>query len=403
MTFRLKIEVALLIITLPLTLAAQDFRPGYIIKNTGDSLSGFVSYRIRKNNQETGAFKTDVKSKPVRFISNELKGYGFYNDKIYETLQFSHHPQIPFKGPVFAKVLAKGPLMLYRIGELFIVKNNDTLMILPKPEDKIIKVGGEDKLQRDKRYVSLLNSMMSDCKIVANEVSYAEGPLQKILEKFNECKNVKPMKMNRPPFLFVNFSLFANYAKSKLDINYLDKHTSFSTSNTFGAGTGIDISSPRIFDRAYLSIELWYTKAFHQALNTGFVNYNALYQDVLLDVSTYKIPIGIRYDFLKAKSTPYVKLGFSLAYVGKISLRTMEDQVTSDKMVYSSAYNGYNDYILKKNPKALWACVGYSRTVYSQMKAFAEFRLETGDGYFGTKIQNFSSLRNYNFLIGLRF
>ncbi|HEY5824472.1 MAG TPA: hypothetical protein VIT44_08910 [Cyclobacteriaceae bacterium] len=381
----------------PILLSAQDFRPGYIIKNNGDSISGLVSYRLGKKNTESCSFKSAEKSDPILFTAGDLLRYGFIGDRSYESIIIKQNGKAT--NPVFAKVLARGPITLYRLGEIFVLKKNDSLVVLPTPEDKLVKVGNEEKVQRDKRYVRILNSAMGDCAVNANEVSYAEGPLQKVVRKYNKCKGVVVEEAKLPSFIHLNFFAFGNFTRSALDVS----NTSLSPSNTFGGGGGIDISSPRVFDRAFISVELWYSKIFYQGLHTGTVNSSLLYQDVLLDISSYKIPIGLRYNFFNENSTPYIKVGFSLTYVNKYSLRTLEEQVGPDKTVYSSASTGYNDYEVKRNPKSIWVSVGYSKEFFKRMRAFTEFRFETGEGYIGTEIQNYSTLKNYNFLVGIRF
>ena len=79
---------------------------------------------------------------------------------------------------------------------------------------------------------------------------------------------------------------------------------------------------------------------------------------------------------------------------------TWEEVETPDGTVYGNEkFGGY----IVKDPKGIWGALGYDRVLYRKYRMFAEFRYERGEGFIGTPIQSFSTLNNYNLLLGIRF
>ena len=103
--------------------AQRDFRPGYIIKNNGDSITGFVSYGTEKSNTRQCFFKERKKVKYTAFTAGEIMRYGFIEDKLYISMTLPQEwagemDEFP-KEKVFLKSLVTGPLGLYRYQKIF--------------------------------------------------------------------------------------------------------------------------------------------------------------------------------------------------------------------------------------------------------------------------------------------
>ena len=377
------------------TLRAQDYRPGYLITNTGDSLSGFISYNAGNKNLARCSFKKTKKSGVTRYTAAELREYGFFGDRQYVSLVL---PNKTLEGKVFVRVLAKGPIRLYRYGNQFFVQK-DSVLTLPIPEKIQVETEKGNMLRDDKRYVGVMNSLLLDCSLTANESSYAESDLTNLVNNYNRCKGYEPMQKKPKPLAKLNYELFAGYVQSNLEMDLLNG-VKFSPSKTIIGGFGLDYSAPRVSDRLFLSVEGWYANALYQAYVEGPYNGDYRRMDILMDVTYFKLPIGFRYNFLKENSTPYIKVGFAPILYQKIDVKTLEEKETSTGIVNTYEYEG--GYDLKKS-KGVWFSAGYDKLISGRTKLFLEFRYEKGQGYIGTAIQSFSSLDNYNFLLGLRF
>ncbi len=385
---------SLLIIGSFFSLQAQDFRPGYIIKNNLDSIPGYVAYKSKNVSQ--CEFKKTKRGERLVFSTTDLKAFGFVGDKSFEVITLPKNSD--FSGVVFGEVIVKGILSLHRVGGLFVV-SKDEMVILPSPKNKDIYNTEGRWYKKDKRYVGMLNSLISDCDLSADESSYTEEDLTDLVINYNRCKGLKVSYRKPLPALSVDAQIFTGFSRSNLSMD-LHEDVTFSPSNTVIGGIAADFSAPRVFDRIFLSLEVWYISSFYQAYAEGPYNGTMRYQDIFLDVSYFKIPIGIKYNFLKAGNTPYIKAGFSLSVVNEISVRTFEEKETPDGTVYSNEH--YLDYVFR-SPRSLWAGVGYEKAITRKLRLFGELRYETGSGFIGTHIQSFSKLNSFHILAGIRF
>lgn len=388
--------VTIIILFISSGLSAQDYRPGYVVKNDLDSVNGFVAYRSDSKNLLQCVFRETKDGETKSYNPEQLKSFGFHGDKKFRSVTAPQE-----EGPskkVFAKQLVFGKMSLYKIRKNFVVQVRDTLIFLPVPKSKDIKNSEGYWSKRDKRYVGVLNYLIKDCQLSADEASYTEGDLTNLLLNYNRCKGAAVSLTNHKPLGKLNFLIFGGYARSEMDMD-LFTDVSFSPGYAVLGGIGLELSSPRIFDRLFFTTEVWYHKSFYQAYEYGPFAGNILHQDIYLDVSYVKIPIGFRYNFHN-ENTPYVKVGMSLTALNDIEIRTWEEVETPDGTVYGDEkFGGYN----VKDPKGIWMAVGYDRTLHRKFKMFAEFRYERGEGFIGTAIQSFSTLNSYNLLLGIRF
>ncbi|MEQ9166855.1 MAG: hypothetical protein RLO12_11395, partial [Fulvivirga sp.] len=99
-------------------MAQSDFRPGYIITNEGDSISGQINFRVGSGNYEECQFQKEGFVK--NYGPSDLKQYGFINDRIYIS-KYLPEDDIPNK-KVFLEILAKGEVNLFKYNAAFYVE-----------------------------------------------------------------------------------------------------------------------------------------------------------------------------------------------------------------------------------------------------------------------------------------
>ena len=382
---------------LPISIFAQDYRPGYIIRNNLDSVSGFIEYATEKKNSKYCMFRASRKSKAERFLPNDLMSYGFYADKVYVSMFI---PGSGSESKAFVKVLAKGPLQLYQHRKQFLVKK-DSLILLPTPKSVLVETSDGKRSKDDSRYKGLLNFLLSDCKLSADETRYSEIHLTNLVNNYNRCKGVEPLYRKPKPAFKANYSLFGGYAQSNLEVTE-GGNIQFNKSNTVIGGLGIDLSSPRIYDRIFFTMDLSYVRNFYQAYVQHKDGSEITHYDITMDFTTIKMPVGLRYNFMKDANTPYIKAGFMIGFVVKSDLKMNEEQQRSYGQVVTTTRT--EDILdLQKKPKGIWMSVGYNRRIYRSLQVFTELRYDTGEGFIGTSIQSFSDMKNYSLLLGIRF
>ncbi len=389
------IVVAVLLLALPLSISAQiDFRSGYVVKTNNDTIAGYVAYRSEKKNSSVCVFKETVKGNVTSFGPGDITAFGIDNEKSFISIELPKEVA-PNQGQVFARVLAEGYADLYRHRKVFLLKKDDDLSALPPPKDEPYGVPEDMVVKRSKKYVGILNYFLLDCQMNANTAGYREGDLLELIEAYNICKNdFKTIK--QPPGFRVDWLLFGGYLSSRLDFDYLN--TISFVGNTITGGVGMELSSPRFFDRLFFSMEGIFVKNFYQGYYEEIRVGDLFRYDVLFNVQSINIPIGLRYSFKSSKSTPYLKAGGSFSPIISSSIRTIEERVNDRGEVNSDEFK---DNFLLKHPKGVWVSLGYSHS-FMKKQIFFEVRYEYADGFMGYSLANYSQANNFNFFLGVR-
>jgi hypothetical protein len=389
-------KVCLIFLLIPSVSFAQDYRRGYIIKNNMDSVNGFIEYATEKKNSKYCQFRDTRRGKTTRFSPQELHAYGFYGDSQFESIRI---PGEPSSERVFVKIITKGPIHLYKYQKEFLVKK-DSLILLPTPKSKVIETETGKKTQNDSRYKGLLNFLLADCKLSADETRYTEPDITNLINNYNRCKGTEPLYKKPKPVFKINYNIFAGYNSSEMTAD-LPEPFSFDNSTTIVGGIGVELSSPRIFDRIFFTIDVWYVKNLYQGYYKKQEGSDILHNDVHAEFTSIKIPLGFRYNFLKDVNSPYIKGGLVISQLASHTIETIKERQTTYGQVVTSQSDEWDD--LQKTPKGIWVGVGYNRKLTKNLQLTLEFRYDQGEGFIGTPIQQFSKVKNYNFLLGIRF
>lgn len=379
-------------------LAQGDFRPGYIITNSNDSTLGFIDYRGGRNSSQVCVFKPTKRSKKIEYTPDQIKAYGLRDDKRFVSKQA---PSINEGENVFMEQQLAGKMSLFSYRSKFYVET-DSLFLLPTRTRKVVETAEGTKIRTNHPHIGILNYLLFDCGLSANKTEYKERDLTNLIQNYNRCKGgAGKIFKQKLPYTRFNFQLFSGYDNSTLEIDVLD-HFRFkpSTSPIFGAG--MDISSPRLFDRLFLSLEAIYTDKIFQAAYREIKSSTIYHYDYLITVSHLKFPVGVRYNFLREPNTPYFKFGLTkyLNMYPFFSLLTEEELNGVVKTSYSS-----QPILNIKSQITYWAALGLNMKALGKFKGFAEVRYESGAGFFGIYSVNgsLSSSRCVNLILGIRY
>jgi len=391
------ILLVLLCVASVFTVCAQgDFRSGFIIKNNNDSITGLVRYRKASSSYDFCFFKETKGSPEQKLAPDDLKAYGYIDDRRYET------KTLKLKGggkKVFAEVLVKGKASLY-LNEITFYFEKDSLVELPI--NKRIVVEGEDwnYTRESKKYVGILNLQIADCNLNANKVNYSQRDLTNLVQKYNQCKGSKGVAYKKNlPWAKLYPQLFAGFSASNLKV---DSYASdvFKTSNTIIEGGSVDFSSPRINSKFFFSIEAWYVKNLYQGYAESQQSTSQIREDLVIDVSYLKIPLGLRFNLRKDDQTPYIKFGVVKYYELKSSLKIIIERESNAVVTTSLAQQTLDS----RNLRGFWLAVGYTKSLSGRLKIFSELRYENTVGsIYSPLIDSKMSNTNLNVLLGLRF
>ncbi len=373
-----------------------DFRSGYVVGLNGDTVKGFVAYRNNKLDSREAAFKKDAKSPVTRYTPAEISGFGIFGISTYRAVDLP--PEVPPTGRAFAKVLTQGYYTLYRYHKIYLLDAHDSLVALLPPKNE--PVGGPDSkvVKRVRRYIGVLNYVLLDCQQNANEAPYTDAALTAVVDRYNACKENRPFIEQKGRGLNVDFVVFGGYSAAKMTYDYLRRVTFEGNSAT--GGVGIELSYLRGFDKLRWSVEAVFIRKTYQGFYDHDYADETVRQDIYANITSIRIPFGLRYNLKAPEATPYFRGGLSWEPRISSSVRTVEERELNTGEVLTEEIEGGFDY---KNPKGFWFAAGYNKRVAAGRDFFVEVRYTMTQGYLGSALIDDSRNRSIDFLVGIRF
>jgi hypothetical protein len=395
----LKLISTLIFVSLQLH-AQLDFREGYIITNEEDSIPGLLNYSFNKSFSQSCLFKQSRTGKKVEYTPDQVSAYGFIGDKKFVSRIIKLKTK---KQKVFMEQLVSGNMNLLRHAQQFYVERNDSLVKLPGPVNKSVVVDGRQMIRTEKLYVGLLNYQLFDCGLSANNTRYTEVDLTNIIQNFNRCKGGAGLVFKQKlPWTRINVSVFSGVDVSSL---YMDDASSmgFKRSVSPIVGVGIDISTPKLFDRLFLSIDPFFTQKKYIGYTESVSGTGTARTDHLINLAQIKVPLGLRYNFKSGAQTPYFKTGL----VQKVNLHTDWSILKEYELNGVVTTSHESIAFLKSDQLGFWMSIGFSRMLYGRLQVFAEVRYDKNIDVLGAPSyaptdKTPSSSNGVNILLGFR-
>lgn len=367
---------------------SQDFRRGYVILLNGDSLAGEVSYRHTFQNTDFCKFRSAGSRTTSRYTPKQIKAYGFINDKRFESRILSDNRD---SVPVFLQVIVKGYLSLLKSESLYYLENSShQLTPLPRDEDKLINTDKGLFSKRDLRYIGLLNLTIADCNLSANAVKYTEQDLRALVQNYNRCHRQEGQYYTeKKKDALLTFQVFGGFQNKQ--ITFPD-FPSLQGTLPFG-GAGIEFSSPKIFDRLFLSLDVFYSHERYSTYSKQQSGQVTVHNDYTFQQSLLKVPVSFRYNFSNDYNSFYVRIGaFAERQINaKLSIITEREFPSDVKTAYS-------DFSIKQTHTGYHGAVGYTRGIYGRTKGYIELRFEKSSGY----VEAYNS-QGLSIITGLKF
>lgn len=371
-------------------LAQGDFRKGYYITLTNDSVPAFIDYRRARSLYKVCIYRAEKSGKKSRYYPGQIKAYGFLDGHRYTSRELPG-------GPVFMEILVEGSMNLLQHEGLY--AETDSLIFLPPPDQIKIRKESGNWLRTNRTYVGLLNFLLSPCDLTANKTYYSEEDIANLVQNYNRCKGGAGIRYKEEiPRAKLYFQAFAGPDISHLTI------TGFSPAKSVSPafGIGIDLSTPRFFDRLSFSLDAIYTDRLYQFYKETRARPAGLERtDYYLNMSSIKVPVALRYSFMQEAQTPYIKIGL-VRHFGMRSSAKELTEVENNGEVITSFRN-----ISAENSKqaGIWFGLGFSKILLNRWKGFIEFRYERTTesfmrAYHGDPI---NPAKSVNIFAGIRF
>ncbi|GAO30048.1 hypothetical protein [Geofilum rubicundum] len=393
-----------------LTVSAQtDFRPGFIITHSMDTIHGLLDYRGEIRNMRICTFKNSPEEPSKEFLPGDIYGYRFNAGKYYVSKEVDTEA---LKETVFVEFLLKGISNLYYYNSLnyrayFLESEDSGLLELRKNEIEIEK-NGKIFTGEDNRYLGILSYAFSDCPEIRKDVfqtGLTHKSLIDITHKYHDYKcsdEVCVIYEKKLPVLRIEWKPTIGYAINGIAFNNSEyeqinsdiEQVDFRMSSSPLAGLGINFIVPRWNEKLTFLVNVSFNKDYFYGTqfqrHPGYAinSYYHINNDNLLS------SFSLKYTYPKYKFRPEVFAGvygqsilnshirFYLERAFLNSVYTSEENPELFKKFSGGITGGLGlEYVLLNKFRAFSnfsILYGMSLNTYEMETVFTSFRLSTG-------------------------
>ncbi|WP_016775860.1 hypothetical protein [Anaerophaga thermohalophila] len=171
-----------LLFSIGLLNAQTDFRPGYIIKNTGDTLNGDIDYRGDLLMSRLCKFR-DKENIIKDYSPNDIIAFRFIDGKYYVSREINDRR-------VFLEYLIKGKVNIYYMrdenGDHYYLDKEDVKLTEIPYEEGIKYIDDKQVFYESKKHIGLLNYFMQDAPEFQSRIQSLKKPEHQTLIKLAE-------------------------------------------------------------------------------------------------------------------------------------------------------------------------------------------------------------------------
>jgi hypothetical protein len=395
-------------LTFSLVLNGQlNYKSGYIITLTSDTLFGLIDDGGGNRNAKLCLFKQDPKSEVVRYLPGDIKSYRFIGEKYYSSQEVLSNQEYKV---VFTEVLLEGSVNLYHSR-----KNNELAYYLDKGDGRLIGLlnkkaevpissAGLFGLQNERTYAVInsekfdnqlntsvyidiykdtLFSVFRESEKVQNQIdsiAYTEKSLIKITKSYiNEtcfdpsCISYeKNLRLYRP-----RFGIYSGVQMSKIAFKGSGLKSKPILSSPFAVFCNFPLK--QISDNLSFQIEVA-VNGFTYAQN--FVNPKDTINYLYIKSWSVGVPLLLKYQVSGIKWSPSFAIGKELGLI-------FDSDVLFDE---------HTDMVLHRNKKGAWFCeAGMDYKIGPHLSLFSNLRFQ---GFSNLVISNkYSTRSSYKLMV----
>lgn len=406
------------ILSFQLALSQENYIPGYVIRNNGDTLFGLVDYRDWGNNPDLISFKARIDEHPVSFtptdiiefsVGGEIYVSGIINvkDSQIDVHKSNGDPHITLKvDTAFLLTLFSGEKKLFYYnsnasGESFYIEKNKVFdLLLFKRYSR--KQNDKSVIAENRTYMSQLSLYLNECPTIESKLSntmYTYNSLIKLFQYYYTCTSSelsfqKEIRRTRVEIgCLAGISITSLRFKSE-NFKYL-VNTDYNTSLNFSSGLFFDFFLHRNHGKWSINNEILFSaykmrgkydefeNENYHTLTTTEIGYKYLKINNLIRL---KYPVGQLFMFINGG----ISNGIS---IGETNYRRKEIKFHStDRIVEELAIEK-----TRKNEQGFILGTGLSYNKFS-----LEIRFEIGNGM-SNHWTLISTTKRFYFLLGYRF
>ena len=322
--------------------AQADFRSGYVIPLSGDTVRGLADYRGSVRSAELCRFRPSPEAEITSYAPAQIRGYGFRGGRQYssqllvptDSVQYQH--ALPPR-PVFMELLAAGPLMLYFTRGKSGSDRYFVALAGPAPTQQPVELlahrpaDSEFVTQAYRRapvYRMVLTTLLADCPTVYLQVAsvpFTTSGLTSIVQRYNACRNpaaeataattagnLNAAKSGGRMRLGLVLGAEASHLKVTGESFLANGH--FVSSPLPVVGLGLTIPMATFSEKLSLRIEGLVEQQHYTDAYIGGINYNSnTCQLVELKLTYLRVPFLVCYTYPTGRLKPFAQLGMCYA------------------------------------------------------------------------------------------
>ena len=162
--------------------AQSDFRPGYIISTTGDTIFGEIDYRGDLSMSNVCRFKNG-ENEITEYHPNDINAFRFIDSKYYISREIKQKQ-------VFLEYLIKGKINIYYMrddmGDHYYLDKEDVELTEIPYEEGTKYVGEKQVFYESKKHIGILTYYMQDAPELKSEIQSLKKPKHQNLIKIAE-------------------------------------------------------------------------------------------------------------------------------------------------------------------------------------------------------------------------
>jgi hypothetical protein len=291
----------------------------------------------------------------LKLSPDEVSSYGFKDGRVYLRKEIDT-PDSSKK--VFMLRLYEGETSLYYYRAkgtrtFYIEQDSSTFFELPRQNEE------------GKKYYKQLSAFLTDCPELiqmAKLARYRKNPVTKLISRYNSCK-VKPF-----PHFRYGFRLGYEYMKPVPSFDQTASLELFDYSYEGGYSVGLFIDNPILASDFSMRAELEYSMHGY-AYNHRIPDEDL---DLIINVSTLRTPVSIKYSVPLNKLRPYFNIGLIYAWNFRNESAFYHAFLFSDTILIS---NELEESVLSIHEMGMLAGCGFEFDLSLRSSLFLEIRL----------------------------
>ncbi len=369
------------------------FREGYVVKKTGEAMTGFVEYSTKRGIPSECKFKRFDIAREVTYSPEEIQAFGYRNGNRYESREFS--------GKVsFFEVIVTGKIVLYQKGSVYYLDKDKSGLVQLK--NGSVKYNSADGIKEFKKLPEFLNYITEgktgtvpdkfnvNNEIVALITAYDKGSGQsynvfsRTISEKQLSQEFRESDRNRN-----KIGIIGGINLYNLDIKFNPdmvgrREDSYVPNAKSETGPVVGLTYERLIsrrrDRYSIRLDLLYTKQnFYCYGERSNSLGGTTIDDTYFNFSGIKLPVMFQYSLTGGRIVPYVNAGFAYQFFINVDyLHTAEVENLFHEITTSEDKNMH----FKAGELSGLAGLGVRTRIFNGLNLHLQLRVEAGQGIF---------------------